>query len=330
LRLQTGADYTQRIPLDLCGGIMSRISPLFVGSLRMAMEGASIASGRPPAWLERASDIRFLDYSHEGDDTLIALGLPRLGEAAGELYRQGKLWDTRPGAGDTALEVFRRVVDEVAAENNESSWYDRQLLTRLARMKQVFGSQIRAISLSGGIGGTRVNEKVTATAARLGASTPATRQVRISGVLDMIRHSTRSFSLRLESGEEVHGVMESADGLAALPEFFGKPVLVLGRAVYRPSGRLLRIDAAGIEEIGTGKNSGASPLFSKVPPPQTVRPSASGRWKISEAGRRGVPAFFGTWPGDETDADTDMLVKDIRSGRENPTTSKPQARLDWE
>ena len=75
MRLQTGADYTQRIPLDVCGGIMSRISPLFVGSLRMAMEGASIASGRPPAWLERASDIRFLDYSHDGDDTLIVTGL---------------------------------------------------------------------------------------------------------------------------------------------------------------------------------------------------------------------------------------------------------------
>jgi hypothetical protein len=307
LRLQTGADYTQRIPLAVCGGIMSRISPLFLGSLRMAMEGASAASGRPPAWLERASDIRFLDYDHEGDDTLIALGLPRLGEAAGELYRQGKLWDTRPGAADTALEVFRRVVDDVAAENTESSWYDRQLLTRLARMKQVFGSQIQAIGLSGGISGTRVNEKLTETAARLGASTPSGRQVRIAGMLDMIRHSTRGFSLRLESGEDVHGVMESAYGLSALPEFFGKPVLILGRAVYRPSGRLLRIDAAGIED-GTG----APPLFSKVPPPQTARPSVSGRWKVSETGRRGVPAFFGTWPGDETDADMDMLVKDVR------------------
>jgi hypothetical protein len=307
LRLQTGADYTQRIPLDVCAGIMGRISPLFVGSLRMAIEGASVAFGRPPGWLERASDVRFVDYSHDGDDTLIALGLPRLGDAAEELYRQGKLWDTRPNPDDTAFEVFRHVVDEVAAENNESSWYDRQLLTRLARMKQIFGNQVHAIALPSRFGSTRLNETVTETAARLGASTPATRQVRIAGVLDMIRHSTRGFSLRLESGEEVHGVMESADGLTALPEFFGKPVLVLGRAVYRPSGRLLRIDAAGIED-----GAGASPLFSKIPQPQTMRPSASGRWKVSETGRRGVPAFFGTWPGDETDADMDMLLKDIR------------------
>jgi hypothetical protein len=307
LRLQTGADYTQRVPLDVCAGIMGRISPLFVGSLRMAVEGASVAFGRPPGWLERASDVRFVDYSHDCDDTLIALRLPRLGDAATELFRQGKLWDTRPDPDDTAFEVFRHVVDEVAAENSESSWYDRQLLTRLARMKQVFGSQMLAITLANGTGSTRVTEKVTETAARLGASTPASRQIRIAGVLDMIRHSTRSFSLRLESGEQVRGVMESADGLAAMPEFFGKPVLVPGRAVYRPSGRLLRIDAAGIED-GTR----ASPLFSKIPAPQNVRPSASSLWKISETGRRGVPAFFATWPGDETDADMDMLVKDIR------------------
>jgi hypothetical protein len=93
-----------------------------------------------------------------------------------------------------------------------------------------------------------------------------------------------------------------------LPDLFGKKVLVMGRAVYRPSGRLLRIDAAGIED-----GAHAASVFSKVPPPQTIRPVTSGRFKASEAGRRGVPAFFGTWPGDETDAEMGELVKAIRN-----------------
>ena len=91
--------------------------------------------------------------------------------------------------------------------------------------------------------------------------------------------------------------------------FFGKPVVVLGRAVYRPSARLLRIDAMGLED-GTG----AARVFSKVPPPQTVRPSAVSRMKLSEAGKRGVPAFFDTWPGNETDADFEALLREVRSG----------------
>ncbi len=280
----------------------------------MAIEGASAAPGRPPAWLERASDIRFVDYGHEGDDTLISLRLPSLGAAAEELYRQSQLWDTRPNPDDTAFEVFRHVIDEVASENDESSWYDRQLLTRLSRMRQVFSSPLNAICLSAAYDvaslakASRLNERVADTAARLGATTPPSRHVRIAGVLDMIRHSTRGFSLRLESGEELHEAMESAEGLSALPGFFGKPVLIPGRAIYRPSGRLLRIDAAGVED-----GAGAPSLFARVPLAQSSRPSASSRLKTSETGRRGVPAFFGTWPGEETDADMDALVREARS-----------------
>jgi hypothetical protein len=287
--------------------MMAYVPPLVQGSLRMAIEGASVAHGRPPAWFQRASDIRFVGYGHEGDDTLIALQAPTIGEAAEELYQQRELWDTRPSPDETAFEVLRHVVDEVAAENGESSWYDRQLLTRFARMRNVFGQEVRAIQLGDSGHVTEVNERVAATAARLGTITPPSRHVRVAGVLDMIRHSTRSFSLRLESGEEVHGVMESTEGLSILRDFFGKPVLVLGRAVYRPSGRLLRIGAAALED-----GAGAPALFSKVPPAQAVRPPAPGRLRLSETGKSGVAAFFRTWPGDETGAEFEALVRDFR------------------
>jgi len=288
---------------------MAYIPPLVEGSLRMAIEGASVAQGRPPGWFQRASDIRFVGYDRQVDDTVIILQIPRIGEAAEELYRQRELWDTRPNPEETAFEVLQHVVNEVAAENGESALYDRQLLNRLAKIRKVFGTEIQAIQLADAGKSTAVNEKVAETAARLGTITPPTRQVRVAGVLDMIRHSTRSFSVRIESGEDVHGVMESTESVGTLAGFFGAPVLVIGRAVYRPSGRLLRIDAVRIED-GTG----APALFSKVPPSQTDRPIVASRLKLSETGRRGVAGFFGTWPGDETDAEFDALVPDLRGG----------------
>lgn len=289
--------------------MMAYVPPLADGSLRMAMEGASVAQGRPPAWFQRASDIRFVGYGHDGDDTVIALQLPTIGEAAEELYRQRAFWDTRPDPGETAIDVLRHVVDEVASENNESSWYDRHLLARFARMRTVFGAAIQSIQLADSGRRSEVNEQVAVTAARLGTSTPPNRQVRVAGMLDMIRHSTRSFSLRLASGEEVPGVMESSEDTSILRKFFGKPVLVLGRAVYRPSGRLLRLDAATLED-----GAEAPAVFGKVPPPQAVRPSTPPRRKPSDAGKRGVAAFFGIWPGEETDAEFDSLVHDLRAG----------------
>ena len=273
----------------------------------MAIEGASVAQGRPPAWFQRASDIRFTGYDRLGDDTLIALQIPKIGEAAEELYRQIGLWATRPNPDDTGFEMLRHVVNEVATENDESPLYDRQLLSRFAKMRTVFGPVIRAIQLADSGDPTAVDQRLAETAARLGTITPPTRLVRVAGVLDMIRHSTRSFSVRIESGEEINGVMESTESEGILVGFFGKPVVVLGRAVYRPSGRLLRIDATGLQE-GTG----APGVLSKVPPPQTVRPPAASRVKLSGTGKRGVRAFFDAWPGDESDADLEALVREVR------------------
>lgn len=58
-------------------------------------------------------------------------------------------------------------------------------------------------------------------------------------------------------------------------------------AVCRRSGRLLRIDAAGIEA-----GEGVSEVWAKVPPPQAKRP-VSVRVRPTEVGKRGVAAFFG-------------------------------------
>lgn len=102
-------------------------------------------------------------------------------------------------------------------------------------------------------------------------------------------------------------MLESTESVDRLPEFFGRPVLVLGRAVYRPSGRLLRVDALALED-----GAGAPAVFSKAPPPQTSRPPAPAMFRPSETGKRAVAAFFGTWPGDETDAEFETMVRDLR------------------
>ncbi len=122
----------------------------------------------------------------------------------------------------------------------------------------------------------------------------------------MIRHSTRTFGLRLDDGSEVHGVVESYELMDFLKEYFGKKVLVLGKAVYRPSGRLLRIDAIAVE---SGENQ--PPVFAKIPPPRSCQPMPV-REKPGLTGKRGVAAFFGIWPGDETDAELEAMLREVR------------------
>ena len=136
--------------------------------------------------------------------------------------------------------------------------------------------------------------------------TPQPRQVRVTGILDMIRHSTRSFGLKLEDGTEVRGVLKTRKQTEELKQFLGKKLLVLGRAVYRASGKLLRIDAEGFEA-----GEGQPVLFAKVPPAREIRP-APVRMKPSSHQQQGVPAFFGTWPGEETDEDFERMLAELR------------------
>lgn len=286
---------------------MSALDPLLSHSLRMAIEGTSSSKGRPPAWFERSRDFRFVDYSQDGDDTLLWLQAPHLGEAARELYGQQAFWDTRPDPNATAFDVLSRVVQEVAAENAESAWFDEALLSLFGRLGPLFSRDLHGVWLSAGSQPSRITAAVAETAARLGASTPQSRHVRVAGQLDMIRHSTRSFGLRMDGGEGVHGVLTSPELLEFLKERFGRRVLVIGRAVYRPSGRLLRIDAAGIES-----GEGVSDLWAKVPPPQTPRPAAV-RVRPADVGKQGVAAFFGTWPGDESDTEMAEAVQRLRA-----------------
>ncbi len=312
LRLETNADCAQRMPWRLCGEVMARTAPLVPYSLRMAIEGASVSRGPRPKWLDRASDVRFVDYDRDGDDTLLVLQSPTLGEAAEELYKQQELWETRPEPTQTGLDLLAKVVSEAGADNAESDWFDRPLLSRLGKLDRLFSERLRAVRLPAVKNGGPVaheptlDASVAATARELSKTTPSSRQIRVTGTLDMIRHSTRSFAIRLQDGTEVHGVLDNYGLIEDLTQYFDKKVLVLGAAVYRPSGRLLRIDAHAVES-----GEGAPAMFEKIPPPMSSRPTPS-REKPGQTGKRGVAAFFGSWPGEETVADFESILREVR------------------
>lgn len=119
----------------------------------------------------------------------------------------------------------------------------------------------------------------------------------------MVRHGTRSFGLVLANGDEIRGVL--IEGTSdVLQGYFGKEITVLGKAIYRPSGTLLRLDASEILPTSSGRRA-----FSKIPPSLVQSRSRERRLTPS---KNGVTSFFGTWPGDETDRDLHEALEEIR------------------
>lgn len=308
LTIDSPEHYGKRMPFALCGQAMAGVGPLFPYAVRMAVEGASATRGARPRWLDQAADVRLVDYGASDGATLLHVEAPALGEAAPEIYEQGQLWPQLPPEDATAVDLLASSVADVRRQNPESSLYDLKLLQRLAKLKRVFDSGLSAVGLPAGSNGAPrvpLDREAAASALSLSERTPAPREVRVVGKLDMIRHSTRSFALKMSDGAEVRGVLEGDQSVESVSRWFGQKVLVLGRAVYRPSETLLRLDARAIES-----GEGQAALWEKVPPPMSRKPRIE-RFKPGEA-KRWLDSFFGKWPGDETEEELLAMLRELR------------------
>jgi len=276
-------------------------------SILMALTRRSTPAGRPPKWLSRVGDIRLRDISGD-DDTILHLESPTLGDAAPDLYEQREFWPTRPDPDFTGLELFGQVVSDVQIGDRDSERFDRALLLRVARFDVVLNGAFTSAQLpvvpepSGRV--SVLDRSVTAAARTLWTETPSPRRVRVVGQLDMLRQSTNSFALRLHD-QEVPAILTAGD-VASLAPLFGRAIVVAGMAVYRASGRALRLDADLVLPAGE-----ESPVWSRMPGPLQRRPPAPAL-RRPQGSASGVPAFFGTWPGDETDGELLAALERLR------------------
>jgi hypothetical protein len=87
-------------------------------------------------------------------------------------------------------------------------------------------------------------------------------------------------------------------------KLLNKKIVIVGKAIYRPSGSVLRIHVEHVEE-----SSGKAAMFNRVP--SFAHRAAIARFR-EETSKRVVAAFFGTWPGDETDEELLVALKELR------------------
>jgi hypothetical protein len=136
-------------------------------------------------------------------------------------------------------------------------------------------------------------------------STPGSQRVRIAGKLDAIRHSDRTFTLVLESGERIPCVLAEGEP-QVLPMLFGKVAVVSGMARFGLSGALLRVDA-DLLQAGNAKDLSMwseppLPLFDVADVRDLRRPQGP---------RTGINAIIGAWPGDETDDEVFAMLEEM-------------------
>jgi hypothetical protein len=304
--VQGAEDESPGVGIAFGGKLFRQIERTVQPCVRMALTGRSAQVGQPPKWLQAAWDVRATGFSRRGSDMVIHLSVPKLGDAAPKVFEQQRLWDEAVKPDETALELMGKLVQDVREQVINSDAYDAPMLSRLTGWNGLLESKIRTVVLpTNGMNSPNsiLDGFVIAGAKALSNRIPAERQVRVVGKIDMVRYSTWSMGLRLDDGSEVRCAVVNEE-ISELGEFLNKEVTVLGKAIYRPSGSVLRLDVEQILETTSGRGQ-----FSQVPLSMEIKPKLERRVQTA---RTGVAAMFGTWPGDETDEELLAALTELR------------------
>jgi hypothetical protein len=283
------------------GHLLLGVTPAVTSVALMAIQGRGVARGRRPAWLRAVSDVRFMGARVNGGATF-AFDAPHLGDAAADLFHQRDFWLAEPTPQDTGFDLLADAIQDIQHEKQDSNRFDRAVLQRIRNFRRVFSDSVNSISLAGG----HIQEPVTFDPAtlehvqKLERSTPPEQRIRLAGELDMLRSSTSTFELVLDTGDRVKGVYDG--DITELSDKLRRRVVVSGRAIFRPSGKLLRVDA----EQMTGDPS-APTLWSRVPTPQRGKLERDGLLR-TQGPSSGVAAILDQWPGDE---DEDEVARQL-------------------
>lgn len=304
ITLQTDQNYGKKAPPAEVGALLRNIGDSVRKSILMAVEGRSSSRGRPQSWLINASDIRFVDITGT-KDTILHFEIPTMGEAFPELYEQKVLWQTKPSESDTGLDLFSRVLHDVLIKDTNSNLFDRQLIHNISKYNKILNGNYHGILLGNGVTGNKsfISFETIENAKYLGQHTPKPRMGRITGQLDMIRWSTQSFEIILNDREKVNGILIDND-IDELKEYGSGKITIEGKIIYRPSGRILRIDAHSFMPA-----TEQSEIWSKVPPPIGKELDKRSIRK-KQTKKNGVNAYFGIWPGDESEEELLALLED--------------------
>ncbi|HZF07905.1 MAG TPA: hypothetical protein VFE33_03855 [Thermoanaerobaculia bacterium] len=133
---------------------------------------------------------------------------------------------------------------------------------------------------------------------------PPPQRVRVAGRLDSICYGDRMFTLVLDGGEVLRGLVEVGDA-TRLAKLFGQQVLVSGTALFRPSGSVLWVETDRIE-AATGDVS----LWSRMP--HSILGDLDRRsLRRPQGPRSGLNAIFGHWPGDESEEEIAAALAEL-------------------
>lgn len=303
LRLEGLSTQPGAISARLLGRWLNGLTVCTQRVARLLVDGTSVQTGMPPAWLERAADFEVVAQG-KGSTTL-TLEAPRFSSLDVPEFAQSDFFAAGPSPDDTSLSCLARALDEVLSGNAESDFAEPGVLDAVSDLRKLFATETMRAEFRREAGakplvafGRAEVERVS----ELRRTLPQAQEAFISGKLDGLRHTARRFFLELPDSHEVRGQLHpeflTPDDLAP---YFGKNVTLRGEAHFRPSGALRVFIARTVKARAEGEE-----VFSALPVMQTEAAFVAEIRKESKVKSGWVSGVWGQWPGEES---IDELLK---------------------
>jgi hypothetical protein len=288
-----------RVNSGLLRDLMDPLVDAVQQSVRLRTEGRSRAPGSAPSWLTKAAAF---DVEFRKGSTQLALVAAPLGDAVPDRFSQLDMFDPfNPAC--TCIDVFVEALDDALSNKPDSDRYDDGLIETFTSFGKVLDHRVKTFELRNGYT-RRIERESVESLKELRRSIPPDQRLRVAGKLDLLKHSNRIFEVELPGGT-VRGVIVRDLDFEKIRGLLGQQVVVSGIAKFRPSGRLLRVEADQLLPA-----SGDTSLWAEMPRPLFTELDVRSL-REPQGPRSGVSAIFNQWPGDESDDEFDAAVRSL-------------------
>lgn len=276
--------------------LLQQITSCAEKGLRLAIKGSSFKQGRPPAWLEKSTDIIFTGL--ENGSTVLDFEAPMIRDTIKDQIVQQDMWIKQPEGKDTAFSFISRIVKDTTKENLESDYFDSGVLTSLLEIKPFLlmrAPEVELISPERKRENFKLDITVIEKIEKLKIRLPEPRAFIISGYLDQIEHSQKRFQLKVNEKQTIQGkINEEFVSVEDLRKLWGKKVSVKGMVHFKPSQKVRFLDAQMLKPMTAGEE-----VFEAVPSVQTEL-GFMRELMVKEGKHDWLKGAWGKWPGNES------------------------------
>jgi hypothetical protein len=229
---------------------------------------SSLKRGKQAEWLTQSLDFNLSGL--KSGSTILEVDAPMLKDTLGAM--QVPLFGDLPVddvTSNSALGLGLYAFEKAMQGDVNSFILDKHLLKEMRQFGKFLNKRGSSIEVSTGKKAKviKLKKEVIEKIKTIEDNTPASIKTKVTGVLDMMKHSNHQLELLVDGTKRIRAILNDQLAVSDLTAFFGKELTVSGIANYNPSGDVISFEISGYKSANkkeTYFNQLPVPLFEET------------------------------------------------------------------